>query len=197
MTQPPDDELQRQFQALLNQLDETVENDVWQSSAFLKAVGNKLRLVRDEIRIELDTELNEDLHEIPTIANRIAQRTGMIQVFVSLYCANGTKLSQWETVLASLSSTIISRPIYKREIDLINATKEKPKKDNEAYCAVYIKESDIAKTFMGTAPKDEHGHDLLVLKRGSIQPENIISFHHLKLTYTYENKKLILKEPQI
>ncbi len=176
------------FNTLMEKLDEAAESEELQKTAFLRAISNELRMLRDKVRIELDNELTEGLEQTDNIARRVARRSGMTEVFVSLYCAEGEKLSSWRNLVTTLATTIVSRSIYKRESDAKLAIRAKGRPQNEAYCVVYIKSDDIAKPFIGESAKDAHGHDLVVLKRGAITPDNIVRFHHMGMDYDFDEK---------
>lgn len=192
-----EEEFKKEFEALLKQLDDAVASDVWDQSTFLTAIGKKLKTLRDEVKIELDDDLKQGIESAPHIARRIAKRSGMSQVFVSLYCAEGHNITRWESVLANLGTTIISRPIYKSESEVRLNIRTKSRPQNEAYCVVFIHDEDLATLQTGEAPTDGLGNELLILKRGAINPENIIRFHHMGLDYDWHKKHLKRREPNV
>lgn len=177
---------------LLGTLDKALKEGPWEKGLLFKTFGNKLKKHRDRLKVMLNSDEKVDPNKpVPNLANRVAAREGMIEVSVALYCSDGSKMSRWESVLHTLSATIVSRPIYKKESDVVTMIRSKPKRVNEGYCLIYIDEKNIAKPFTGKNPEDKMGHELLVLKQGAIDAKNIVAFVHQTGVYNWSEGKLI------
>ena len=190
-----DEDTSSRYQVLLDTLNKAVKTGPWAKSMFLGAVGKKLTKFRDELAAELDkvdettTKTNAAVSLGASTSKKLPE--GVIEIYVALYCANGGELRNWESILSSLSTTVISRPIYRSEADVKALISSRPHKQNEAYCLVRIKEANIAKPFTGKNPQDKLGHELLVLKRAAISSDNIVSFRHQHSEYSWNDGRLV------
>ena len=124
------------------------------------------------------------------LANRVAERTGQQEVFISLYNADGGNLQKWAKLLQGVSRQVVTRPIYAQEKEICALIRSKLNKKNEAYLAVYIDRDDVIEMAEDKAPKDRLGHHLLVTKDGAIKLENVTRFIH-------ESGQYILKDGQL
>lgn len=176
---------------LIRLLDETIANGQWDGGLFFQAAGKKLRDLSEKLKQELD--MSEAQQPTPTeIIDYVKQKSGLVEVYISVYCSEGTNILRWESVLANLPKQVVGRPIYKREKDIkdIIASKENP--INDAYVLAYISEMDILKpSFKEKALVDRFGHELVRLKDNMIKPENITKLIHLMGEYAYRNGKLV------
>ena len=86
---------------------------------------------------------------------------------------------------------MISRPIYADEEDVKAVLKTKENKQNEAYVAIYINQSDILPLPPDKASVDKLGKVLLSLKDKTLNLDNISRFVHLSGVYRYANGRLI------
>ena len=185
----------QRYVKLVAALDKAIEQGPWDQGKLLTNIGKRLRDFRDRIDVELDiqSQLKED-EGFNHLATRVARRSGHIKVFVSLYCMQGGRLRNWESVLQTLSRTINTRPIYRNEADVKAMIRAKTHQENEAYIAVYIRESQIAKHFTGYNPKDKLGHELVVLKEAGIDLNNITCFTHANVHYELHDGLLAKKD---
>ncbi|GAG15177.1 unnamed protein product, partial [marine sediment metagenome] len=118
---------------------------------------------------------------------------GYIKVYISLYQAQGSNLAIWQNMLKSLAQYSVTRPVYADEAHIRELVRSKPDPDKQAYAVVAIKEDDIMHL---TKPAvDQFGHELLTLKEGAVQLDNIIEFVHANQKhYLFRNNILILKD---
>ena len=176
---------------LIRALDEAIAKGNWEGGLFFQAAGKKLRDLSEKLKKEL--EVNGQA--APTAEEMIdyaKQRSGLVEVYISVYCTEGRSVPRWETVLGNLPKQIVGRPIYKREKDIkdVIATKENP--INDGYVVGYITEMDILKpSFREKMAVDRFGHELVRLKDNTLKVENITKLVHLTGDYTYRNGKLI------
>lgn len=186
------DELSKQkIDAILNALDEVIDGNAWDESAFLRVIGKKLREVREEF-VDKVNPSGEDASKITShLANRIALRTGQQEIYVLLYLSDGGNLQSWERILANLPRQMISRPIYANEDNVKAAIRVKEKKVNEGYVSCYVSQTDILQMPADKAPIDKLGKPLLTLKDKSISLDNINYFVHSSGTYRFVHGRLV------
>ncbi|KGP62555.1 phosphoesterase [Legionella norrlandica] len=179
-----------QKEAILKALNDAIEKGPWDKSNFLRAIGKKLVSIRDRFLRRIGASSQAKLRAESHLANRIALRSGQQEIYISLYSSDGSNLQSWEKILYSLPRQIISRPIYADEEDVKAILKTKENKQNEAYAAVYINQTDILPLSPDKAPVDKLGKTLLSLKDKSISLDNISRFVHISGVYRYVNGRL-------
>lgn len=182
------DELEASLK-ILQALDETIAKGPWEHNLFFKGVGKKLLEARERFVRELGLE---DHTENKTEIVDESAKT-FTEVYVSLYQAEGTNISKWQTVVNTLAGYNLTRPVYKKEEDIQKAIRSKEFKQNDAYVVVKVLTSDIMPPLTEKPPLDRHGHELLVLKEGAVHQENISRFVHSSGDYIFSNKVLIKK----
>lgn len=179
-------------QAILQALDEAIEEGPWDATVFFQAIRNKLIEIRNQFEKETGlTEENVSSASRATLFGNMAKRHGMVEVFILLYNADGNSIPKWENLLRSISSQIVSRPVYRLEADAKSALRAATNRMNEAYVSVFIQEDEILPSQLARAPHDRHGHEILSVKEGAIQCENIDQFIHSSGQYDFKNNKLI------
>lgn len=191
------DEVQHNLD-ILKSLDEAIEKAEWEESLFLRTARKRLIEIRDEFKRDAHLEkylTNEDQDIPKTLAARIAKRTGLVEVFVLLYNADGKDLYRWEQILNSIQGYIVSRPVYRFEKDVKAALRAAVNKSNEAYIAAFINEHEILEMSPEKTPRDRAGIDLLTLRDGAIKKDHITRFIHQTGVYEFENEKLIRHSP--
>ena len=180
-----------QNEAVLKALNDAIEKGPWDKSNFLKVVGKNLIEIRDEFINQLGASSRAQLKAESHLANRIALRSGQQEIYISLYSADGTTIQSWEKIISNLPKQMISRPIYADEADVKALLKTKENKQNEAYVAIYINQSDILPLSADKAPVDRLGKTLLSLKDKTLNLDNISRFVHISGVYKYERNRLI------
>jgi len=181
----------KQNAAILKALEEAIETGPWDDSNFLKLIGRNLRDIRDKFNNQVNAPEHEKVQLETKLRNKEAAWVGQQQIFVALYSADGNNLSSWERILTNLPRQMISRPIYSNEEDIQAIIRTKENKSNEAYVAIYVKQSDILTLSVDKTPVDKLGKSLLSLKDKALVLDNIVRFIHLKSTYRYHYGKLI------
>ena len=180
-----------QNEAILKALNDAIEKGPWEQSNFLKVIGKNLIEIRDGFLNQLGASSQAQLKAESHLANRIALRSGQQEVYVSLYSTDGINLQSWERIVANLPRQMISRPIYADEEDIKAVLKTKENKQNEAYVAIYINQSDILALSPDKASVDKLGKALLSLKDKTLNLDNISRFVHLSGVYRFANGHLI------
>ncbi len=180
---------------LIKILDTAISEGKWDGGLFFQAAGKKLRDLRDRIKSETNIDVAQPITQ--ATVSSVMKYSGLIDVYVSLYCAEGNNMVRWESVLATISRQAITRPIYKKEKDVRDVISAKDAKTNDAYIIAYVNENSITKTLSGKPLVDRFGHELLVLKENSIIVDNIAKFIHTSGEYTYEKGKLVKLNSQI
>lgn len=180
-----------QNEELLKALNEAIENGPWEQSNFLKVIGKNLIEIRDNFLNQLGASSHSQLKVESQLANRMALRSGQQEIYISLYSADGANVQSWEKIVANLPGQMISRPIYADEADIIALLKTKDNKQNEAYVAIYIYQSDILPLPSDKTPVDKLGKSLLSLKDKTLNLDNISRFVHQSGVYRFERGRLI------
>ncbi|CAM2828425.1 Dot/Icm secretion system protein IcmQ [Legionella worsleiensis] len=180
-----------QNEEILKSLNEAIDTGPWDKSNFLKVVGKNLIEIRDGFLNQLGASSRAQLKAESHLANRIALRSGQQEIYISLYSSDGAVLQSWEKIISNLPKQMISRPIYADEADIKALLKTKENKQNEAYVAVYINQSDILSLSADKAPVDKLGKMLLSLKDKTLNLDNISRFVHVSGVYKFERNRLI------
>lgn len=173
---------------LIKILETAISEGKWDGGLFFQAAGKKLRDLRDRIKSEINIDVAEPMTQ--AAVNTVMKYSGLIDVYVSLYSAEGVNISKWETILTTISRQAITRPIYKKEKDVREVISAKEYQANDAYIIAYVNENSITKTITGKPLLDRFGHELMVLKENSIVVDNIAKFIHSSGEYSYEKGKL-------
>ena len=190
------DELtEQQTKAILKALDDAIDSGPWGESNFLRVIGNNLREIRENFISQLGDKELEKLTELHA-ATQIARQDGQQEIFITLYSSEGSNIQAWERILANLPHQMISRPIYANEEDAKYITKSKENKINEAYVAIYIKQSDILKVGQDKLLFDKFNKPLMNLKDKSLSLDNVTRFVHMSDVYYYIKGRLV-KNTQI
>ncbi len=192
------EEIRQRYQKVLEALDKAVEEGHWDKGLLFQTIGKKLKQYRDRFRVLLESDdVVQPEGPVLHLANRVAERKGMVEVSIALYCSEGGDPRRWESVIHTLGATIVSRAIYKNEADVVRVIRSKPTRINEGYCKIYIQESSIAKPFTGQNPRDKMGHELLVLKQGAVSSSNIVCFIHQTGVYDWIDGRLVKRQDNI
>lgn len=184
-----DDELKHSLD-VIKAFDKAIAEGPWDHSSFFRAIGNKLIEIRDQYKKDLHLEADVDPNIPTSVANRIAQRYGLIEVFIVLYSSEGSNLSKWESTLQSISINATNRPVYKEETFAKAALRGAMNKQNEAYIACYVRQQDILVLPEEKRAHDRWGNDLLSLNDHAVSVTNITRLIHISGKYEVENGKL-------
>lgn len=179
-------------QAILDALNAAIENGPWDKAVFFQAMRTKLIEIRERFKQEALLEAESDQSIMPsTLFGRIAKRSGVAEVYVLLYCADGNNIYKWENVLRSVASHVVSRPIYKQEKDAKAALRAASNKLNEGYVSIFIHEEDIIPPDQERSQIDRYGHEIINVKDGVVRREIIHRFVHISGIYEFKGDKLI------
>lgn len=180
-----------QAQAILKALNESIDNGPWDKSNFLRVIGKNLKTIRDDYLNQLNGQqiLEKKAEDLATASKIIKE--GEQEIYVSLYCIDGTSLQAWERIILNLPRQMISRPIYGDEQSVVNLIKSKENKLNEAYVVITVNQSDILQLVEDKIPYDKFGKALLVLKDRSLNLDKINRFVHNGISYNYQKGRLV------
>lgn len=130
---------------LIRIFDKMIAEGNWEGGLFFQVAGNKLKDFRDQLKKKINIDTGNSEPTPAEMANYIKQRSGLIEVYIALYSAEGNNLRKWEVVLSNLTRQLVNRPIYKREKDIQDIIKTKENPINDAYAIAYVSETDIIK----------------------------------------------------
>ena len=180
-----------QVDAVLQALNEAIEQGPWDESNFLRVIGRNLQGIRDGFVKEVEAQDNTRQSISPYLTQKMALRRDMQKVFVALYSSDGSNLSAWDRIIANLPHQMISRPIYANEEDVKAIIKSKEHKINEAYVAIYITPKDILALSTDKMPVDKLGKQMLTLKDKTLHLDNMDYFVHQSGVYHYAQGRLV------
>lgn len=184
------DELTKeQADVIANALKKALSEGPWDESNFLRLVGKKLHKINEDFVKQVEFEQRRQSEtSLPKEINRkleIADGDEIIQVFISLYAADGNNIQAWEPIIANLPRQLISRPIYSTEEDVQTMIKSKEKQRNEAYVVASIRRSSILPPAPDKIPQDKFGKTLYMLRERAVSMDNIHRFVHASGTYHF------------
>lgn len=181
----------QQTDEIVQVLDEALQDGPWEESSFLRAVGKNIEDIKTDFVAQVKASY-EDLKNAQFIANQTALRSGLQEVFISLYSSEGS-IPSWERIVNNLPRQVVSRPIYSHEEDVKLLIKSKEKKLHEAYISIYINANDILTMDSTKTVTDKLGKTLLNLKDNALRLENIHYFVHEDNVYQYVNGQLVIE----
>ncbi len=191
----PEKDLKRNAK-ILEALNKLLKDSVWEKSLFLKASAKKIRGIRDTLKAHAELPEEEENSGVLSnnLASRFAARLGQVEIFVSLYNADGNNFKKWEKSLLNISGQSSTRPVYINEKDIRELVRSKEKKKNEAYVSILINQDELVSPPEGKAPEDSMQHKLLILRDRALKVENIVRFVHQSGSYRFRNNHLIRQE---
>ncbi|MGL5741194.1 MAG: Dot/Icm secretion system protein IcmQ [Legionella sp.] len=184
----------KQNEAILKALDKAIENGPWDKSNFLRAIGKSLRDARENFAKKVNARSHAQAKVESYLSNRLALSSGQQEVYISLYSTDGTNMQSWERIIMNLPRQMISRPIYPDEEQLKALIKTKENKQNEAYVAIFINQTDIIPLHPDKVIKDKLGSALLTLKDKALNVENVSRFVHSSGVYQFTRCRLIKEQ---
>ncbi len=178
--------------AILAAMDQLMAGAAWNESTFFRVMGNQLRGLRTRFAEQTQDLSNNSTKVAADLLSRIAMRRGQREIFISLYCSDGTLLPSWEKLILNLSQQTTSRPIYASEADVQAMIATKENKVNEAYVSIYVDQNCILPSSQDNPSVDKLGHSLLILKNNAVTLKNIHFFVHGLQRYEYAQGKLFV-----
>lgn len=170
---------------IIKALDDAILQGPWEYNLLFKGVGKGLRDMRENFIREMGLEEHFAAEKKEHVAE--AQASDSMEIYVSLYQAEGSNLHKWQIVVNSLAGYNVNRPIYQNEDDIQKAIRNKSFRQNDAYVAVKIRKEDIMPLITDKPPTDRNGYPLLTLREGAIKTENITRFSHMNGEYDFRN----------
>ena len=172
---------------LLAILDELLAAGDWESSLFLKVASKRVKALRDEAQALLEQATTPRNNQESTNA----VREGYINVFISLYQADGNDMKKWQNTLKGLALNNVGRPVYQSDDHVKASIRARGNPTCEGYATVQIKTSDLMKMPDGRVPKDRYGNELLTVRENAVSLENIKEFVHANgQVYDFRNGNL-------
>ena len=183
-----------QKEVIRKALDEAIKSGPWDKSSFLRAIGKNLNEIRDNFVSRANSFGKDRAKAEASLASRLALRSNQLEVFISLYSADGVNIQSWERIIINLPRQMISRPIYTEEEHVKSMLKTKENKLNEAYVAIYVNKTDVIPLPPDKAIVDKLGNSLLALKDKSLDVGNITRFVHDSGVYQLTRGRLIKEQ---
>jgi intracellular multiplication protein IcmQ len=174
---------------ILKALDEAIQQGPWTYNLFFRGIGKKLEDAREHFKHDLSLDKEALEAQASNIASEISRE--FVEVYISLYQAQGAELAKWLAVINSLIAHNISRPIYKNEADVQAVLRTKLNRQNDAYVVAQVRLANLMPLPKDKPPVDRMGHPLLLLRENAIQLENIIRFVHVSGVYYLRNGALV------
>jgi intracellular multiplication protein IcmQ len=175
---------------LIKILDNLLDSNDWESSLLLRTTKKHLGALREEAK-QIADKLNDNVEV--KLANQVktALKPDQIKIYISLYQAEGANLQAWQKMLKSLANYSITRPVYENEEHVREVIRTKPDMQRHAYAVVAISKNSII--HLEKPSVDQFSHELLSLKEGAVQLQNIIEFVHAnEKRYVFRNDTLVL-----
>lgn len=158
----------------------------WHESNFLRTV---IRPVEDTLEsmqmIRENLQSGETAEELSCHVNA----SGMVEVFISIYQADGRDLKKWELLIKSLPDYLLGRPVYSSEDKVKAFIRSKSDRSTEAYVKALVPKGAIVQSVLAVK-KDRLGHVLINLSPGALKKEYISEFYHLNHCYPFKNNRL-------
>mgnify|MGYP005996674691 CR=1 FL=1 len=184
------DDVIRLNQDIIDSLTKVLNAGDWDASLFLRNASKDLIELKAEAEA-LQAELGKTAADDAGVDEARPSKPGFIEVYISIYQAEGSDIQAWQQRLRALPEYSLSRPIYGDETHVEEWIRGKLDPRKEAYAVVLVPEDALTKAYAGKLEKDRFGHPLLTLKDGAIKQENIIEMVHAGSHYRYQNSKLI------
>lgn len=175
-----------QIEEIANALDRVVEDLPWGQSVFLSALGKKFEKIRDEFKQDVANIISDPQKLEIEKKDRFAINSKQTEVYVGMYNAQGTDLSQWAKVISNLVSQCVSRPMYSTQAAVKEMVRSKANLMNEGYVLLHVNKTDLMDINPDRIPKDKLGNKLLLLKERVITQERIKKFYHHTGEYEYK-----------
>ena len=170
---------------LVKTLDTLLQTGNWQSSLFLKNAGKRLGNLKQEAE---DLKLSNTPQQTQT-TNELNVSKDQTKVYISLYQIDGDNLQIWLHTIKALSSYNISRPTYADEKNVKELIASKADSKRHGYVIAIVNENEIIN--IDPPLVDSFGHEMLILKEGSITPKNLMEFiHSNKRKYAIKDSEL-------
>lgn len=176
--------------AIIVAVDQVMSTNDWEDSLFLRNTIKPLQTIREnavELREILKNEAKTNTLMHPAIKEEC------INLYISLYQADGHDMKQWASQLSTLSSHMVGRPVYDNEEAVLKAIRVKLSQTSEAYVVIAVDKAKIISRDFSRPRKDRLGNSLVNLVPGAIDSKNIIEFVHQGKRYYFHNNRLVLK----
>lgn len=167
---PSSKDLSRRLVSILGELK---NQESWDKSLFLKNAKRRI----DELYQEAEELMRStDIDNGGGIKASKQLAPGVIKVYISLYQSDSNNLQSWLHTVRTLALYNVTRPTYSSEQQVREMVSSKADIQRHGYVEVLINQSDIIP--IDPLPVDSLGHELLILKEGAVQLNNIVRFVH-------------------
>lgn len=160
----------------------------WHESNFLRTV---IKPVEDTLESMQTIRENLQLGETAAEVDCAVDDRGMVEVFISIYQADGRDLKKWELLVKSLPDYLLGRPVYGCEEAVKAFIRSKSDRSTEAYVRALVPKSAIISSVLAVK-KDRLGHVLLNLSPHALKKDHISLFYHLNHCYPFKNNSLAI-----
>ncbi len=175
---------------LVTILDELLDSNDWDTSLLLRTTKKHLVALREEAK-QIADKLNDNVDAKLDQQVKTALKPDYIKIYISIYQAEGANLQAWQKMLKALANYSITRPVYENEERVREVIRAKPDMQRHAYAVVAIPQNSII--HLEKPSLDQFSHELLALKEGAVQLQNIIEFVHANAKrYVFRNDTLVL-----
>lgn len=185
------DNRHKKHQYVMDALEEAIQKGPWEKSAFLKATRerlNQLKVFFDE-NLKLSHGYMMSHATFKHIKGDI-NRAGQLKVYVSLYNTEGSNMEKWSKIIQDLAGKVVTRAVYRIEEDIRSYMKIRPNQMNEAYIILYINPTELVNNGEETM-HDKDGREIVLLRDGAIQMENVDKFIHMGQSYALKYNRLV------
>lgn len=175
-------------QNVIKTVDSVLAAGDWDDSLFLRNAIKPLRQIRDEAQLvlgELKHQGAEESFELPSVPEN------RLELYVSLYQAEGYDLRKWAAQLDSLPNHMVGRPVYADEDNVKGMIRKKSAQAAEAYVVIEVDQDQV---IPGVQQQDRLGSPLVALMEGAVSVAHIREFVHMGQRYYFKNHRLVPKD---
>lgn len=177
---------------IINAVNNIIAAGDWESSLFLRNVIKPLKEVSEDAKRILQ-DLAIDKAGVKKSQLKVGKN--QLMLYVSLYCAQGDRLENWESQLRTIDSHLQGRPVYTSESDVKKVIRMKTDSSHEAYAIVLIDKGCLEAISEFDEEKIDHfGNRLETLRVGSVNSSNIVRFVYEGEDYSFSHGRLHLIE---
>ncbi|MEM1244662.1 MAG: Dot/Icm secretion system protein IcmQ, partial [Pseudomonadota bacterium] len=187
------DEQIQHIKVVVESLNEAIAKIPVDKGTFYKAIADRLIKIRSQYLKDLGLDVEAERTKETAVVK--ADESALVEVYISIYSAEGMHIEKWAKLLDTMLDRIITRPIYENEQHAITALRNAVDKQKEAYIAISIPKTSIMQLTEENRPKDRYGNFLLVIDDKGLDKTKISKFVHKSGLYRFVEHKLVLEKP--
>lgn len=176
------------LEEMITAFDRVINAGDWESSLFLRNTVKPLKNMREEaqrLRDQILGNVKAETIAAPTLA------PDMMKIYIGIFQNKAHNYRDWESQLRGLAQYILGRPIYREELAVQQAIRNKLVQTSDAYVCVGVPKTAIQTDGFSPSQIDRQGNALLQLMPGAVRSENILEFVYQDKHYYYRDGKLI------